>query len=94
MDLNEFTNNIFSFIGESIIFDRRQASLLFLRYATPRISYSEFCKMVTPNDQKQQGKILARVSREMSFAAEETLKRVLRAQLSLVQAQEFLRLRF
>ena len=50
MDLNEFTDNLFSYIGESIMFDRRQASLLFLRYAAPKISYSEFCKMVTPND--------------------------------------------
>jgi len=38
--------------------------------------------------------VLARVSRPMSFSAEETLKRVLRAKLSLVQAQEYLRLRF
>lgn len=94
MDLHEFTENVFSYIGESIVFDRRQTSLLFLRYAAPRISYSEFCKMVTPNDSTHQGRVLARVSRRMSFDAEETLKRVLRAQLSLVQAQEYLRLRF
>jgi hypothetical protein len=50
MDLDEFTDNLFSYINESIVFDRRQASLLFLRFAAPRISYSEFCKMVTPND--------------------------------------------
>jgi len=50
MDLEEFTDNLFSYINESIVFDRRQASLLFLRFAAPRISYTEFCKMVTPND--------------------------------------------
>ena len=50
--------------------------------------------MVLPSDSVHQGKVLARPSRRMSFVAEENLKRVLRAKLSLVQAQEFLRLRF
>jgi len=79
MDLNEFTDNLFLYIGEHVVFDRKQAELLFLRYSAPRISYTEFCRMVLPSDSCHQGKVLARPSRRMTFVAEENLKRVLRA---------------
>jgi hypothetical protein len=79
MDLNEFTDNLFLYIGDYVVFDRKQAQLLFLRYSAPRISYTEFCRMVLPSDSCHQGKVLARPSRRMTFVAEENLKRVLRA---------------
>ena len=78
------------------MFDRTQTHLLFRRYAAPRFSYAEFCKMVVPNDSHHSGKVLSRVPRSspLLFETNEILRRVLRALLSLEQAQEYIRLRF
>ena len=57
MDLNEFTEQIFNFVGEQS-FSEYRASLLFNRFAKPRVGFAEFCKMILPNDAISYAKVI------------------------------------
>lgn len=49
MDKRDFTDTLLSFVGLSG-FTQEQVSLLFSRYASIRFGFSEFCKVVVPQD--------------------------------------------
>lgn len=42
LDPDQFTQKLFAFSGKGHLFDKKQAVLLFIRYATPKIGYPEF----------------------------------------------------
>ena len=67
------------------MFDNQQGQLLFTRFATPNIGYSEFCNMIVPCDSISSAKLLARVVPydNVGFESLELMRRLMRAHLSL-----------
>ena len=77
------------------MFDHKQASLLFARYAEPYLGYSQFCRLLVPCDPAASERLLARVAPidKLGFESLELMRRLMRAHLSLAQAQEYIKIR-
>ena len=71
MDIHEFTETLGLFIGNSCL-DHREALLLYARFASPKIAYMEFCRMLVPENQTAANKLLSRIPRDECLT-EETL---------------------
>lgn len=84
MDITEFANALTDFLGAST-FDRSQARLLYMRYAQTRLTYLDFCRMVSPSDKLVGDRLLKRVPRgqPLSELCIDELKLLLRALLTL-----------
>lgn len=87
LDMRDFSEAVLNFSGEGM-FDHEQASLLYKRFAKPRICYTEFCNMIVPCDPTSSSRLLARVppNENLSFETTELMRRLFRAHLSLAQA--------
>jgi len=67
-----------------------------MKFAHPKIAYTEFCKMIVPADELSADRLLSRVprGRRLSVDLMDEMRRLFRAMLSLEQGQEYLRSRF
>lgn len=74
-------------------FKPESAHLLFLKYANPGISLQEFSKMILPSDGYAYSHVIKRYRCRLSNETVELLQSLIRAQLSLVQAQDYIRIR-
>jgi len=84
LDLRDFSVAVLNFAGEGM-FDHEQASLLYKRFAQPRICYTEFCNMIVPSDPTSSSRLLGRIAAQESLSYEtmELMRRLMRAHLSL-----------
>lgn len=78
-----------NFVGVNSGFKSEQVSLLFNRHSNlNRFAFTDFCRLVLPNDISVRERVTQRQQVEIPMMLEtvEILKRLLRALLSLVQA--------